>query len=103
MIEHSQEKKKVFILSVHPKSENISTTLDSINEMSSLATTLGFKVIGHEYQTRPHPDPKSYMGTGKLMEIKEEIIACGRTEGPVVRGPERVTLVRRQNESETRR
>ncbi|MCP4295947.1 MAG: GTPase HflX, partial [Proteobacteria bacterium] len=80
MIDHSQEKRKTYILSVHSKAENIASTLDSISEMRSLAATLDFHVVGEQYQVRPHPDPKSYMGTGKLLEIKDEIIDTGKAE-----------------------
>ena len=73
MIEHSQETKKAYILSVHPKSGNLDATLDSIQEMHSLAETLGFEIYGEEYQIRSHPDPKSYLGAGKLLEVKENI------------------------------
>ncbi|PCI27537.1 MAG: GTPase HflX [SAR324 cluster bacterium] len=73
MIEYSREVKKAYILSVRPKNEDLEITLNSLSEMRSMATTMGFDVIGEEYQSRNSPDPKSYMGTGKLQEIKQLI------------------------------
>lgn len=71
MIIYSQEKTRVLLFAVHLKSESMDFTKDSLNEMESLATTLDFEIIGREYQTRDRLDSKSYLGTGRLDEIKE--------------------------------
>lgn len=63
--------KRVFILAVHLKSESLSTTQDSLKEMGQLAEALDFKVIGSEIQSRGRPDSKTYIGSGKLLEVKE--------------------------------
>lgn len=70
MIIYSQEKTKVFLLAVHLKSEKIDITEDSLREMESLATTLNFKLMGQEIQSRGAPDSRSYIGSGKLDEVK---------------------------------
>ncbi|MCP4749367.1 MAG: GTPase HflX [Proteobacteria bacterium] len=70
MIEYSQEKTKVLLLAVHLKTNDFEVTLDSLREMESLATTLDFEVAGQETQARVAPDPRSYIGGGKLNEIK---------------------------------
>jgi len=62
---------RVFILALHLKSESLSITEDSLLEMRRLAEALDFVVYGEEIQTRAKPDPKTYMGSGKLLEIKE--------------------------------
>ena len=60
-------------MALHLKSDRLDDTLDSLQELSSLAVTLGFKLIGSEVQSRSTPDSKSYIGGGKLKEIKEII------------------------------
>ncbi len=70
MIEYSQEKIRVLLFAVHFKSEKIENTQDSLDEMESLAVTLDFEIVGRDYQTRDRLDSKSYLGTGKLNEIK---------------------------------
>ncbi len=70
MIIYSQEHTRVFLFAVHLKSESIETTQDSLSEMASLAKTLNFKIIGRDHQTRDRIGSKSYVGTGKLDDIK---------------------------------
>jgi len=71
LIDYKQEKIKVYLLAIHLKSNPVEETLDSLREMEALATTMNFNVIGQDFQSRPTPDPKSYIGTGKLSEIKQ--------------------------------
>jgi GTPase len=71
LIDYKQEKVKVFLLAIHLKSNPMEGTLDSLREMESLATTMDFDVIGQDYQSRATPHPKSYIGTGKLSDIKQ--------------------------------
>ncbi len=73
MIDYSQEKTRVLLLAVHLKNEKIDTTLDSLGEMGSLAATLDFKIVGQAMQSRATPDSRSYIGTGKLNEIRKTI------------------------------
>ncbi len=70
MITYSQEKQRVFLVALHMKSEKMENTLDALQELASLATTLGFRLTGQEIQSRSTPDSKSYIGAGKLKEIK---------------------------------
>ena len=58
------------MLAVHLKSEKLELTEESLREMESLATTLNFELIGKEYQSRGTPDSRSYIGSGKLEEVK---------------------------------
>ena len=71
MIDYLQESPKVFLLAIHPKAEKLSATTDSLGELSSLARSLDFDVVGQAYQSRVSPDPKSYFGQGKLREIEK--------------------------------
>jgi GTPase len=40
-------------------------------ELEELARTAGVEPVGRLVQHRPHPDPRSYVGKGKLAELKE--------------------------------
>jgi GTP-binding protein HflX len=41
----------------------------SLNELSELAATVGVETLGRVVQKRPQPDPKYYLGEGKVMEV----------------------------------
>lgn len=46
-------------------------TLDhSLAELNRLADTAGFEVVGRVTQKLDHPNPKTYIGTGKVKEVK---------------------------------
>jgi GTP-binding protein HflX len=64
---------KVYLISVHLKEMDIMEAEDSLKELGSLADTLGYEIVGEIMQTRSAPDNKTYVGSGKLEEIKEEI------------------------------
>lgn len=46
---------------------------DSVLELKELARTAEINVVQRLIQTRTHPDPKWYVGSGKIEEIKELI------------------------------
>jgi GTP-binding protein HflX len=46
---------------------------DYIDELEFLATTAGAITVQHFFQKLPYPNPKTYVGTGKLEEIKQFI------------------------------
>jgi GTP-binding protein HflX len=46
---------------------------DYISELEFLATTAGAITVTHFFQKLPYPNPKTYVGTGKLDEIKQFI------------------------------
>lgn len=51
---------------------------DSLAELSRLADTAGFEVVGQATQKLDHPNPKTYIGPGKIKEVKtlaEELLA----------------------------
>lgn len=73
MIHYEQEEQKVFLVALHLKSERMEHTRDALQELASLATTLGFRLIGQEVQSRATPDSRSFIGGGKLKEIREII------------------------------
>ena len=49
------------------------TAAESLEELQLLAETGGFLVSGCLVQHRRHPDPNSYVGSGKLKELAEII------------------------------
>ena len=71
MIEYSQEFPKALLLAIHCKAHKLDNTLESLEELHSLARSLDFDVVGREYQTRISPESKSYFGQGKLEEVRE--------------------------------
>ncbi len=73
MIIYEQEKTKVLLFAVHLKSDQFEQTEESLDEMESLARTLDFQIVGRDYQTRDRMDSRSYLGTGKLNDIKEVV------------------------------
>lgn len=55
---------------MHIKTEKYDIAKDSVDELASLARTLDFDIVGSEIQSRMTPDPRSYIGRGKISEIK---------------------------------
>ena len=43
---------------------------ESLNELAALAEAAGAVVVGRTLQRRAHPDPASYIGAGKLVEVR---------------------------------
>ncbi|XP_060673501.1 uncharacterized protein LOC107435477 isoform X5 [Ziziphus jujuba] len=50
---------------------------DSIKELAQLADTAGLMVVGSTYQKLASPNPRTYIGSGKVAEIKSAIRALG--------------------------
>ncbi|MHB1569867.1 MAG: GTPase HflX [Solirubrobacteraceae bacterium] len=51
------------------------TEEDHLNELRELLRTAGVASVGDVIQRREHPHPNSYLGPGKLDELKEQIAA----------------------------
>jgi GTP-binding protein HflX len=51
-------------------SESLLTLEDSLSELSLLAATAGLDVVGETSQNRAAPDPKTFIGSGKLEEVQ---------------------------------
>ncbi|MDH5561227.1 MAG: GTPase HflX [Deltaproteobacteria bacterium] len=64
------DKSKAYLLAVHLKSQDINRTLAALDEVRSLAETMNFEVVGQEIQSRDAYDSKTYIGTGKLIEMR---------------------------------
>jgi GTPase len=50
---------------------------EELDELRELATTAGVEVVGELVQHRPRPDRRTYVGKGKLEELKEAYGASG--------------------------
>ncbi len=50
-----------------------SMTLEYLAELDFLTDTAGAKVVQHFTQRLPHPDPRTYVGSGKLQEINDHL------------------------------
>lgn len=48
---------------------------EHLNELAFLAETAGISTVGKVIQNLPHPDPRTYIGKGKLSELKSEIFS----------------------------
>jgi GTPase len=61
------EPERGLVVAVLPKGADAS---DELAEMGELARTAGVRPVGEVVQHRVHPDPRTYVGKGKLSELK---------------------------------
>jgi GTP-binding protein HflX len=50
---------------------------EELDELRELARTAGVEPIGDLVQHRPHPDPRTYVGKGKLQELRQAYADSG--------------------------
>ena len=63
-------KEKAFLVGVDIyNQENWLTLEDSLEELSLLASTAGLEVVGEATQSLSHPNPETYIGSGKVQEV----------------------------------
>jgi len=67
-----QEEKAVLIGLVTPD-QNEAQVKEYLDELAFLTETAGAKAVKTFYQKLPHPDSKTFVGKGKLQEIKDYI------------------------------
>ena len=72
-------KERAFLVGVEiARDAGLLSVEDSLQELTLLAETAGLDVVGSAKQRLKHPDPKTYIGSGKVVEIKdlaEEVVA----------------------------
>lgn len=69
MIELKQDKERVILVGVElPGEESME---ESLSELSELATTAGAETVGRVIQNREQVHPGTYVGKGKIEEIKD--------------------------------
>lgn len=70
---------KAFLVGVDLRSDpSILSLEDSLAELTRLAETAGLEVVGETYQRMDHPNVETYVGSGKVEEIRalaEEMLA----------------------------
>lgn len=71
MIETKQQNPKGVIVAVGDKSESPERIQEFLDELEFLAGTVKIEVLERFYQKLEHPDPRTFVGSGKLTEIKE--------------------------------
>jgi len=71
LISTQSVKERAFLVGVElEEHQAILSIEDSLEELALLAKTAGLKVIGHETQRLVTPNPATYIGSGKVQEIK---------------------------------
>ncbi len=53
------------------------TVEESLDELEELTRTAGAEVVGRLSQRLDHPDPRTYLGRGKLLEARDLASAAG--------------------------
>ena len=66
-----EDKELVVLVGLVYAGQNAEKTQEYLDELSFLAETAGGKEVKRFVQSLPHPDPRTYVGTGKLNEIAE--------------------------------
>lgn len=71
--EISEKKEKAVLVGLSAASMDDKERSDrgSMDELSALCETAGLEALAEVIQTRPTPEPKTFIGSGKLNEIKE--------------------------------
>ncbi|KAJ4702007.1 GTP-binding protein, HflX [Melia azedarach] len=70
---------KAYLVGVERKgdTDNLFSIEESLKELAQLAETAGLMVVGSTYQKLTSPNPRTYIGSGKVAEIKSAIHALG--------------------------
>lgn len=67
---------RAVLVGIEIKGDSSSWTVkDSLDELAQLALTAGLTVAARTYQKLSHPDPSTYVGSGKVQELKELVAA----------------------------
>jgi GTP-binding protein HflX len=77
-IENTEEKKERAVLaglSAASMDEHERSCDESMEELKALVETAGGEAVGMLMQNRPTPDPRSFLGEGKVAELKDFIDA----------------------------
>ncbi len=70
------ESKRVMLIAVQLPSQSEQEILHSLEELVSLASSAGCQIATQIIQIRPRIHPATYVGKGKVSQIKETIHRC---------------------------
>jgi len=70
----TQQENKAVLVAIG-NSQHAEITQEHLDELAFLAETAGIKTIRKFVQNLPHPDSRTFVGKGKLSEIKEFVLA----------------------------
>lgn len=69
---------RAFLVGVERKGEQSLWSIeDSLEELAQLARTAGMEVVGRTWQRLNHPNPATYIGKGKVEELKLAVAETG--------------------------
>ncbi len=74
-IQSADEVEKAVLVAVETQNQSAQQTRDYLRELTFLAITAGAEVLNTFIQRREFPDPKTYVGTGKLKDVSTYITA----------------------------
>ena len=75
MIETKKEIERGVLVAVAPKFQSEEKTTEYLDELAFLAQTIEIKIENRFSQRLDHPEPRTFVGKGKLEEINEYITA----------------------------
>jgi GTP-binding protein HflX len=69
-----ESKELTVIIGLVTANQPIERTKEYLDELAFLVDTAGGKVVKRFMQNLDHPDSRTYLGSGKMMEVKEYIL-----------------------------
>lgn len=76
-VESAKLLEKSVLVAVELQTQSVNQTRDYLKELTFLTTTAGAEVLKTFVQRRTLPDPRTYVGSGKLIEIQTYILDKG--------------------------
>ncbi|MEI6890325.1 MAG: GTPase HflX [Bacteroidota bacterium] len=73
MIDTSHSKETAILVGVATKLQDMERTMEYLEELAFLVDTAGGVVLKKFFQKLEYPDPRTYIGSGKLNEVREYI------------------------------
>jgi GTP-binding protein HflX len=65
------KKEKAILVGVHPKGDTTNRLKEYLDELEALATTAGAKTMARLTQNLDYPNPRTFIGEGKLKDLVE--------------------------------
>jgi GTP-binding protein HflX len=70
LVDTAPARERAYLVGLDHGQNGAMTAEGSLNELARLARTAGALVVGRALQRREHPEPSTYIGKGKLEEVK---------------------------------